>query len=95
MRKSSFLLSAIALFTLSLFTFATAGNMTAKAGNKRLLLVTDSGGFIHDSVGVAEERTEGTRPEERLRRDLLALHRANPTPRCWPNTATKFRKRPA
>jgi uncharacterized protein len=27
----------------------------APAANKRLLLVTDSGGFIHDSVGVAEQ----------------------------------------
>ena len=55
MRKSSFLLAAIALFTLSLFTLATAGNTTAKAGNKRLLLVTHSGGFIHGSVATAEE----------------------------------------
>jgi uncharacterized protein len=28
---------------------------TASAANKRLLLVTDSGGFIHDSVGTAEQ----------------------------------------
>jgi uncharacterized protein len=28
---------------------------SASAANKRLLLVTDSGGFIHDSVGVAEQ----------------------------------------
>jgi uncharacterized protein len=28
---------------------------TASAENKRLLLVTDSGGFIHDSVGLAEQ----------------------------------------
>ena len=28
---------------------------SASAENKRLLLVTDSGGFIHDSVGLAEQ----------------------------------------
>lgn len=40
-----------------LFTFAVlvAVGSTASAENKRLLLVTDSGGFIHDSVGVAEQ----------------------------------------
>ena len=27
----------------------------ASAENKRLLLITDSGGFIHDSVGLAEQ----------------------------------------
>lgn len=31
------------------------GTSTADEAKKRLLLVTDSGGFIHDSVGVAEE----------------------------------------
>ena len=34
---------------------ALAVGPAAEAANKRLLLVTDSGGFIHDSVGVAEQ----------------------------------------
>jgi type 1 glutamine amidotransferase len=55
MRKLSFLLVAIAVFGLSLFSFATAGNTTTKAANKRLLLVTHSGGFIHGSVATAEQ----------------------------------------
>src|SRR5947207_15867841 len=40
-----------------LFTIAIVGvfGSSAVAANKRLLLVTDSGGFIHDSVGVAEQ----------------------------------------
>src|SRR5262245_51909809 len=40
-----------------LFTIAALAivGTTASAENKRLLLVTDSGGFIHDSVGVAEQ----------------------------------------
>jgi len=40
------------LFTLAVL--AALGS-TASAENKRLLLVTDSGGFIHDSVGLAEQ----------------------------------------
>jgi len=40
------------LFTLAV---ASAVGATASAANKRLLLVTDSGGFIHDSVGVADQ----------------------------------------
>jgi uncharacterized protein len=39
---------------LTLALLATLGS-TASAANKRLLLVTDSGGFIHDSVGTAEQ----------------------------------------
>jgi uncharacterized protein len=41
----------------SLWTLAVlvAAATTAAAENKRLLLVTDSGEFIHDSVGVAEQ----------------------------------------
>jgi len=38
----------------ALAVLAAVGS-TASAENKRLLLVTDSGGFIHDSVGVAEQ----------------------------------------
>ena len=40
------------LFAIALLA-ATA--TSASAENKRLLLVTDSGGFIHDSVGLAEQ----------------------------------------
>jgi type 1 glutamine amidotransferase len=39
---------------LSLAVIVLAG-ATASAENKRLLLVTDSGGFIHDSVGLSEQ----------------------------------------
>src|SRR5215210_1975714 len=35
----------------------------AEAANKRLLLVTDSGGFIHDSVGVAEQVLKDVGPK--------------------------------
>ena len=40
-----------------LLTLAIAAGLTGSvtAENKKLLLVTDSGGFIHDSVGVAEQ----------------------------------------
>src|SRR4051794_35396196 len=40
-----------------LFALAVLGlvGSSAFAENKKLLLVTDSGGFIHDSVGLAED----------------------------------------
>ncbi len=40
------------LFALSVFVL---GGSSASAENKRLLLVTDSGGFVHDSVGLSEQ----------------------------------------
>jgi uncharacterized protein len=40
------------LFAIAVLAAATA---SASAENKRLLLVTDSGGFIHDSAGLAEQ----------------------------------------
>ncbi len=43
--------AGIAALVITTLTPATAG----QAQNKRLLLVTDSGGFVHDSVGLAEE----------------------------------------
>jgi uncharacterized protein len=40
-----------------LLTLALAGGLVgpAAAANKKVLLITDSGGFIHDSVGLAEQ----------------------------------------
>ncbi len=49
-------LSAIALTAIASLSLGAAPVPVAgEAKTKRLLLVTDSGGFIHDSVGVAEE----------------------------------------
>jgi len=53
MRTVRFLLAATVMMALGAFAIAPAGD--DKPTKKRLLLVTDSGGFIHDSVGVAEE----------------------------------------
>src|SRR6185437_9676233 len=43
------------LLTVALVAILSAPLAAADAKNKRLLLVTDSGGFVHDSVGLAEE----------------------------------------
>jgi type 1 glutamine amidotransferase len=53
MRKVLFLFAAVALGVSSLSLPAT--NAAEKVANKRLLLVTHSGGFIHTSVRAAEE----------------------------------------
>ena len=43
------------LFAFTVLGLTGASASADSAANKRLLLVTDSGGFIHDSVGLAEE----------------------------------------
>jgi uncharacterized protein len=43
------------LLAIALALLGTTALTAAETKNKRLLLVTDSGGFVHDSVGVAEE----------------------------------------
>jgi len=43
------------LLALALAAFGAGTLSAAETKNKRLLLVTDSGGFVHDSVGLAEE----------------------------------------
>jgi type 1 glutamine amidotransferase len=48
---------------LSALAVLAAVGATAPAANKRLLLVTDSGGFIHDSVGVAEQVLKDVGPK--------------------------------
>jgi type 1 glutamine amidotransferase len=62
MRKVSVLVGA-ALLTLGIFSPATAGEAPEKAKNKRLLLVTHSGGFIHPSVATAEEVLKDVGPK--------------------------------
>jgi type 1 glutamine amidotransferase len=55
MRNVLFLVAAAALGILGFGTRAPAGSAPEKITNKRLLLVTHSGGFIHPSVATAEE----------------------------------------
>jgi uncharacterized protein len=43
------------LLAFSIFVLGCGAAAAADAKNKRLLLVTDSGGFVHDSVGLAEQ----------------------------------------
>lgn len=62
MRKLSFLIALGAILILSLFSVATADN-TTKRKNKRLLLVTHSGGFIHSSVATAEQVLKDVGPQ--------------------------------
>lgn len=56
MLKMRFLLAAALIAGASSFTLAPSMAAPVKAAKtKKLLLVTDSGGFIHDSVGLAEQ----------------------------------------
>jgi type 1 glutamine amidotransferase len=62
MRKAYLLLAAVLAVAVGTSDLAT-GQATEKAANKRLLLVTHSGGFIHGSVATAEEVLKKVGPE--------------------------------
>jgi type 1 glutamine amidotransferase len=63
MRKVRFLLAAALVLAAGALNPAPAGEAPEKAKNKRLLLVTHSGGFIHGSVATAEEVLKKVGPE--------------------------------
>jgi type 1 glutamine amidotransferase len=78
-----------------LFVLAVAallGSTTVAAENKRLLLVTDSGGFIHDSVGVAEQILKEIGPKNGI--DVTCYrYTRDPKDPGFPKYAENFRKR--
>lgn len=51
------------LLALALVAIGSANLTAAEAKTKRLLLVTDSGGFVHDSVGLAEQTLKEIGPK--------------------------------
>jgi type 1 glutamine amidotransferase len=55
MRRIGLLLAAAIVAVSSIWTLGPTASAADKEKNKKLLLVTDSGGFIHDSVGLAEQ----------------------------------------
>jgi uncharacterized protein len=64
----------------------------APAANKRLLLVTDSGGFIHDSVGVAEQTLKEIGPKHGF--DVTGYrYTRDPKAPAFAKYAEDFRKR--
>jgi type 1 glutamine amidotransferase len=64
----------------------------ATAENKRLLLVTDSGGFIHDSVGVAEQVLKEIGPKNGI--DVTCYrYTRDPKSPAFAKYAEDFRKR--
>ena len=75
MRKLTFLLALIALGSLLALGTPSRAPAADPPKNKRLLLVTHSGGFIHGSVATAEELLKEIGSEERVRCHMLQLHR--------------------
>ena len=77
----------------------------AAAENKKLLLVTDSGGFIHDSVGLAEQVLKEIGPKHgfdvtcyRFTRDpnqKVQEARTEAKRPSWPSTPSGSARRPA
>lgn len=92
MRKVSFLLAAAAVVAFGVAPLRAADKAPVKVGNKRLLLVTDSGGFIHDSVGVAEEVLKGIGPKNGFDVTCWRFTR-EPDPKVMEKYSEEFRKR--
>jgi len=92
MRKVSFLLAAAAILAFGLTPLSAADKAPAKVGNKRLLLVTDSGGFIHDSVGVAEQVLKEIGPKNGFDVTCWRFTR-EPDPKVLDKYSEEFRKR--
>ena len=68
------------------------GTSTAVAENKKLLLVTDSGGFIHDSVGLAEQTLKEIGPKNGI--DVTCYrYTRDPMAAGFKKYAENFRKR--
>ncbi len=79
------------LFALAALTCLVAPNFAADA-NKRLLLVTDSGGFIHDSVGLAEKTLKDIGPKNGF--DVTCYrYTRDPKDPAFAKYAEEFRKR--
>ena len=77
-----------------LLALALAAGLTgpAAAENKKLLLVTDSGGFIHDSVGVAEQILKDIGPKHGF--DVTCYrYTRDPKAPAFAKYAEDFRKR--
>lgn len=81
-------LSAIALAAVAFSSSASAADVKTK----RLLLVTDSGGFIHDSVGVAEDVLKEIGPKNGF---IVTCYRftREPNEAVFSKYSEEFRKR--
>jgi type 1 glutamine amidotransferase len=90
MRKFLFLLALAAVAALGTAAAAPAAEPATKA--KRLLLVTDSGGFIHDSVGLAEDILKELGPGNGFEVTCWRFTR-EPDPKVLAKYSEEFRKR--
>lgn len=90
MRKFLFLLALAVLAAFGATSGAPAADPPSK--NKRLLLVTDSGGFIHDSVGLAEDILKEIGPKNGFDVTCWRFTR-EPDPKVLSKYSEEFRKR--
>jgi type 1 glutamine amidotransferase len=90
MRKFLFTLALAAVAALASPSGVPAADPASK--NKRLLLVTDSGGFIHDSVGLAEDILKEIGPKNGFDVTCWRFTR-EPDPKVLAKYSEEFRKR--
>jgi len=72
--------------------FAFAANAQDAKEKKRLLLVTDSGGFIHDSVGLAEKNLKELGPNYGFDVECFRFTRDPENTKVFDEYAERFRK---
>jgi type 1 glutamine amidotransferase len=77
---------------LSFACFSLAANAADSKAKKRLLLVTDSGGFIHDSVGLAEQNLKKLGPDNGFDVECFRFTRDPENTKVFDEYAARFRK---
>ena len=77
---------------LSVACFSLVANAADSKAKKRLLLVTDSGGFIHDSVGLAEQNLKKLGPDNGFDVECFRFTRDPENTKVFEEYATRFRK---
>ncbi len=82
----------VLLSTMLVFGLAFSGYSAEPAPKKKLLLVTDSGGFIHDSVGLAEDILKEVCAKHNIEVTCYRYTR-NPEDKAFAAYAKSFRER--
>jgi type 1 glutamine amidotransferase len=93
MRKVRLMFAAAIVAALSISSTAPSASAPEKNANKtkKLLLVTDSGGFVHDSVGLAEEILKKLGPDNGFE-VICYRYTRDPSDKGFEKYAEQFRK---
>jgi type 1 glutamine amidotransferase len=80
------------LASFAVLTLALSADAADPQSKKRLLLITDSGGFIHDSVGFAEQTLKKIGPDYGFEVECYRFTRDLTNTKAFDEYAARFRK---